>query len=107
MNQLTSLNFCIFFGHSRLGSDPQKLFPYDALLEQLQKFGVYAAFIGAFLFPILHAEKGSMPTTDNTEGYGKADGFGNVVFRISSESKQAYNKIVTEMFIDMARLGYI
>lgn len=29
----------------RLGSDPQKCFPFHALLDQLQKFGKYAMVV--------------------------------------------------------------
>lgn len=100
--------FFVIFLFLRLGSDPQKLFPYEALLDQLQKFAVYGAFVGVFLLPILCAETDSMPNVDNTAEYKNKDsGFSDDVFRISNESKRAYNRKVTDMFDDMARLGYI
>lgn len=37
----------------RLGSDSQKLFPFEALLEQFRKFGAYAVFVGPDSMPII------------------------------------------------------
>lgn len=91
-----------------MGSDPEKLFPYEALLKQLRKFGVYSVFVGALLFPMLCAEVDSLPDFDEAaEDFTKDDGNDNVLFLISKDAKTAYNKKVTDMFIDLARHGYI
>lgn len=41
---------------SRLGSNPEKVFPFSALQQQLQKFGKFALIQTSFLLPILTAE---------------------------------------------------
>lgn len=87
----------------RLGSDPQKLFPYGVLLEQFREFGVYAAFVCSHLFPMLYADRKTMP--------GSSDGYDEIdlqnMFLIPKEFKKDYNKIVCDMLDDMARLNYI
>lgn len=92
-----------------MGSDPEKVFPYKALLEQFRKFAVYGAFVGVLLLPMVCADVDSMPDFDDiaaTEYTENAFEYDNI-FRISDESKEAYNKRVTDIFVDMARLGYI
>lgn len=76
----------------RLGSDPQKLFPYEAFLDQFRKFGVYAAFVGAVLLPILCADVDSMPDIDKISETGGSNNDG--IYNMSDE--QAYNKRVTD-----------
>lgn len=93
-----------------MGSDPQKLFPYEALLDQLRNFGLYTIFVGAMLVPMLCAEVASMPNFDDiAEKVSKGED--NVVdddfFQVSDESKFAYNKKVTDIFDDMVRIGCI
>lgn len=88
----------------RLGSDPQMLFPYEALLEQFRKFGVYTIFVAAILLPMLCAEVDSMPDFDNMPE-NVEDDFNDGIFRISDKS--AYNKKVADIFADLARIGAI
>lgn len=92
----------------RLGSDPKKLFPYEALLEQFQQFGIYSIFVGAFLIPVQCADLDSIPDFDDVAAKaGIDDSFFDDTYRISDDSKKAYNKKITDIFIDFARLGYI
>lgn len=90
---------------SRLGSDPQKLFPFEALLEQFRQFGVYTIFVGAILIPMLCADVDSMPDFEALPEKFDDDMDDDNVFRISD--KPAYNKKVTDIFIDLARIGAI
>lgn len=92
----------------RLGSNPNEIFPFEALLEQCRKFGAYTAFVAAFLMPMLFTDLDSMPVIDQVAENGEMDGLGENVFKIRSDEKQnAYNKRITEMFDDMERFGYI
>lgn len=85
-----------------MGSDPQKLFPYKALLDQFQRFGVYAAFVGLVLLPVNYADRDSMPGVNgfSTDDHAK-------IFLIPEKSKKAYNRLVVDMLDDMIRFGYI
>ncbi|XP_055304442.1 uncharacterized oxidoreductase dhs-27-like [Sitodiplosis mosellana] len=91
---------------TRLGSDPQKMFPYEALLEQMQKFGIYTIFVGAFLFPMLYADPATIPNFDDVaEKAGSDESFFENIFQIPDELKMAYNNKITDLFIDLERLG--
>lgn len=91
-----------------MGSDPQKLFPYEELLNQMQKFGIYTIFVGAFLFPMLYSDPATIPSFDEVaEKAGKDDAFFENIFQIPDEIKQEYSEKITDLFIDMERLGCI
>lgn len=91
-----------------MGSDPQKLFPYEALLDQLKKFGIYAIFVAALLIPMLVADVETMPdfnelaekpdTDETRKGY---------IFPIWGASKLTFNKQTVDMVHDMDRFGYL
>lgn len=90
-----------------MGSDPAKVFPFEALLEQFRKFAVYGAFVGVILLPMNSSELDSLPDFDEISAVQNNENDYDMtnVFRITD--KKAYNKRVTDIFIDMARLGYI
>lgn len=52
----------------RLGCDPEKLFPYEALQEQLKKFGLYAIPMAGMLLPVLTARDGEVLDLDELGG---------------------------------------
>lgn len=95
-----------YLPRSRLGSDAQKLFPFDALEEQIRKIGYYAIFVAALLLPIMCADVESMPDFHKLKEHDFKENTEEVMFRIPEENKSAYNKRVTGMFDDMARLGF-
>lgn len=74
----------------------------------MRQFAVYTVFVGSLLFPMLFAEVESMPDFDKilAQEDTDIDPMANVL-RVSDETKSAYNKKVTDVFIDLARLGYI
>lgn len=91
-----------------MGSDCSKLFPYDALLEQFRKFGVYSAYVGALLIPMICADVDTMPDMNDADTNTSIDDLlDENVMRIPDGSKQAYNKHITDMFDDLVRLGYL
>lgn len=76
----------------RLGSDPENVFPYSAMMEHLQKFGKYGLVQASFAIPFIEAEA-------NVENVGT-----NVPPRgLSKNLKKRLRDIVA----DMERLGYI
>lgn len=88
-----------------MGSSPQKLFPYEALLDQFRKFGIYAGLVGSVLLPIVCCDVNSIPGFEATLGDDKP--ITDDMFRIPNESKATYNKRVVDMFTDMVRFGCI
>ena len=91
---------------NRLGSDSNELFPKSALLEQIQRFGIYAIFVGAFLFQMLYADPTTIPNFDElAEKAGTDDTFFDNIFLIPDELKVTYNKKIIDLFVDLDRLG--
>lgn len=80
-----------------MGSEPQKLFPFEVLLDQFKKFGIYAAFAGAVLLPIFVSDLETMPDFDENPSE----------FTISDELKPEFHKRIVDMIDDMARFDYI
>lgn len=75
----------------RLGSDPDEVFPFSALHEQLQKFGKYALVHASFVLPILMAE-----VDTDVENYNSSPD-------LSDTLKQRLRDIASDVY----RLGYI
>lgn len=100
--------FIFNFFFCRLGSDPEKVFSYETMLEQLKKFASYAIFVGIILIPMLSTNIDTMPDFDSISENAVSDhNIAANMFPISSEAKPAYNKKIVGFINDMARLGYI
>lgn len=91
----------------RLGCDAEKLFPYSALLEQLQKLGKFGTYISAVFLPMLTADADAMPDLDElSEEVAKGKDLDENMFR-TDESEVRLLKRLDGVFKDMDRLGYI
>lgn len=95
------LKFQFFF--VRLGTDPMKLFPYEALLDQCQKFGVYTLFVGIMFWMVIFANPDTVPDSkvsfrDREQGS---------VFLVSDTFKKEYNKKVEQLVDDLVKYDYI
>lgn len=91
-----------------MGSDPDKLFPFEALLEQLKKFGKYGVITGSILVSIFLAEPDTIPDLgDLSERLNEYDGAVNDLLKISESAKPEYNRRMRNMMGDAARFGYI
>lgn len=87
-----------------MGSDPEKLFPFEALLDQIRKFAIYSVYVGALYIPIICADVESMPNFDDlSENENTMDG----IFIVSDKGKNSYNKKIVDLFDELARLGCI
>lgn len=92
----------------RLGSDPDKLFPFTLMQEHLHKFGKIGLIFATMILPMITAEKGNAIDMDdiannmtNNQNTDKFDFFS------SENSRIKFNKRLRNVAIDMARLGYI
>lgn len=91
----------------RLGSDPQKLFPYTLMQEHLRKFGKYGFILATVILPMLATEKGSGLNLD-----GMADNLRNcadmqIIDKFLTKSQNKFHSRLRDIVIDMVRLGYI
>lgn len=93
---------------SRLGSRPEKLFPYETMQEHFRKFGKIGLVFATAVLPVITAEKGNAIDLDeaannmaNNKGADAFDGF------VSEKSREKFTKRMRDVVIDMVRLGYV
>lgn len=85
----------------RLGSDPEKLFPYVVFMSEVKKFGKHAAFVGAFLSAMMTGDVEKMPDIDDT----MVDMAENL--HAKPECLQAFDEKVLDLYDDLAIYEYI
>lgn len=90
-----------------MGSDPEKLFPFDALLGQFKQFGVYSIYVATFLLPMIYGDPKSLPDTDTCVKADLNDPNYANGFCIPDSTKHAYNRIVVDIFDDLTRLDFL
>lgn len=91
----------------RLGSDPQKIFPFEALLDQLRKFGAYSIYFATFLLPMVYGDPQGELDVDIVAKADINDPKYKRALYVPDEKRQDYNKRVIDIFEDLARLEYI
>lgn len=92
----------------RLGSDPEKLFPFSLMQEQLRKCGTYGLVTALQVQPVLTSDQGSgvdldeaavsMTRDKDTKAF---DSF------MPKKSNDKFNKRMRGVVADMVRLGYV
>lgn len=80
-----------------------KLFPYEALVDQFQRFGAYAVFVGIILLPVIFADRNTIPNPNVS--FCELDQ--SQIFLISESFKKQFNKIVVDLVDDMVLYGYM
>lgn len=97
----------MWIGIFRLGSDPDKIFSHDLMMEHFRKYGKLALIYGAAMLPIVTADKGKELNMDDLASEC-ADGGGFSMDAImSEESKIRFHKRLRDVIVDVARFGYI
>lgn len=91
-----------------LGSDPDKLFTFKNLEDELKKCGNYAMMLAPLTIGIPQAD--SSEERDLSEMFDNAAGKekGNIdLFNgLSGEGQYEYDRRINELFTDIVRLGY-
>lgn len=101
------------FLFSRLGSDPDTLFPFEMLMEHLHKFGKFGLILAAMLLPMITADPSfgvnldefADQVSDYKEGKVEMEMKDNPF--LSENSKNKLHKRLRGVAIDMVRLGYV
>lgn len=88
----------------RLGSDPEKLFSYDAMLDQFRKFGKFGLMSAVLLLGfITSASEDTIDMDELAEEFGKGDEGSKKQLEIRSD---VYYERTRDVVVDMDRLGY-
>lgn len=85
----------------RLGSNPEEIFPYSALEDQLRKFGKYGLVSASILVPLFTSGDGAEQFTENLQN--SEDDNDNAAPELPVACKQRLRDIVADMY----NLGYI
>lgn len=89
-----------------MGSDPEKLFPYDVMLDQFRKFGKFGMVMATMLLPMLTSEEGQTPDLDELAEQLQDERKMDVNVFISDNSRVEFNKRLHDVVEDMVRLNY-
>lgn len=93
--------------HSRLGSDPDKLFPYKLMMEHFRKFAKFAMVFSTVLLPLITTDSGSKVDLDElSQEIVNGKSMDANVF-ISNQSEKRFHTRLRDVIIDMVRLEYI
>lgn len=91
----------------RLGSDPEKLFPYSLMLEHFHKLAHFGLILSTVLLPMMTAESGNAIDLDKIcDDLKNGTELDANVF-ISNKSLTKLNKRLRDVVFDMVRLEYI
>lgn len=90
-----------------LGSDPDQLFTFEDLSNELKTFGVYALLMSPMLLQVSLAHSNEISNMDEmfdrvAEGESKI----NLVTGLSSEGQSEYERRLNEVFEDVIELEY-
>lgn len=89
-----------------LGSDPQKLFPYEAMLDQFHKFGRFGLVMASFLLPMITCEEDATPDLDELAEHVKNNVKIDENIFITHKNIDAFNKRLRDVIVDMVHLNY-
>ena len=91
-----------------MGSDPNKLFPFDALEDQLKRFAKYGVFIGIILVAIFTADPDSIPDlSEFSERVNKYEGAINDLLKVPEDKQDEFTTRVCDLIEDAVRFGYL
>lgn len=88
-----------------LGGDAEKQFPFEALLDQMKRFGKFGVIMALIMIPILQTSSEDFPDLDNMaeELNTDPDGFSNVFGKENKDYKERMNGVLA----DAIRYGYL
>jgi len=86
----------------KLGSDPDKILPFNVLQEHLKKFSVYGLYMAVMLLFIMTSEVEEIPDIHNISD--SEDIMSK--FQYDSKNMEKYNERIRGVILDFVRLGY-
>lgn len=87
----------------RFGSDPEKLFPFEALQQQLRTFGIFGISVGALMLPMLTSDSNDCAKLEELADQMQS-GESTDVFENTSKATQLRLK---DFIVDLDRFGYL
>lgn len=91
------------------GSDPNTLFTYENLQEQLKRFGKFALLVAPMLLQVITADPKDIPDMDDiAEEMAKGNDTDKINFEVLTDQKtqNSYNVRVRDVINDVINKGY-
>lgn len=92
----------MIFAGTRLGCDVTEVFPYSAMLQQLQKFGRFGLYMAVLIVPMLTTDANAIPDLDEL-----SQNYLNGEENVFKPDEQRLNQRLSDIIVDLHRLGYI
>lgn len=90
-----------------MDGDPDKLFPYSALLEQLRKYGKFGLVTASVFLPLFTGGADSNPDMDQLAADMESGTKLKTDLFVPTEFKTALNKRMRDVVADMVKYEYI
>lgn len=90
-----------------MGSDPDKVFSYDLMMEHFRKYGKIGLIYAATMLPILTADEGKQLNLDDVANQCNDGGELSFASILTEESKIKYHQRLRDVIVDMVRLEYV
>lgn len=86
-----------------MGSDPEKLFPFEALQQQLRTFGKFGISVAGLMLPMLTSDQNDCAKIEEMAEQ-MASGESTDVFENTSKSTQ---QRLRDFVVDLDQFGYL
>lgn len=92
----------------RLGSDPEKLYPFAVFEQELKKFGKFIISFSPIMVQMTLTEATNIPDLDDfSEGLQNGDDTVDLVRGdFNEEIQKIYSKRISDVFTDLLELDY-
>lgn len=90
-----------------MGSDPEKLFPYDLMMEHFRKYAKFGLILANLLLPVMTNESGNGANLDQVAEQYKNGLPSRGSSFITDKTRSNFEKRLRDVVVDMLRLGYI
>lgn len=90
-----------------MGSDPEKLYPYEKMQDHFRKFGKFGLILAVILLPILTKDTDTLIDLDGLATDVKDGKELDAAVFMTDASTKRFNSRLHGVIVDMDRLGYI
>lgn len=91
----------------KLGSDPNKLYPYDIFQMQLRKFGEYALLMAPLIISIRVAKETDVSNLDEFATLIEQGKDAEMIHKFQGETQKEYSRLANGIITDLVNYGYV
>lgn len=91
----------------KLGSDPNKLYPYASFEQQLRKMGEFALLTGPLIIQIAIASPKDVGNLDEYAEMVEKGGTADLINEYDEDTQMQYTKLINDLVTDLVNYGYV